>query len=104
MDYSKTTVDYNNFPGTGSFLGIIIVEFCIGFFLLCMGELLFLKSFHCSKQFCWHFWRNPDHGHGLIVINVENQQLLPIRTLRLSKLKNVQTDLASTIFLIPLML
>lgn len=69
-----------------------------------MGELLFLKSFLCSKQFCWHYLRTPDQGHGLIVRDVENQQLLLLRTLRLSKFKNVETDLASTIFLIPLLL
>lgn len=40
MDYSKTTVDYNNFPGTGSFLGIIIVEFCIGFFFVMHGGVV----------------------------------------------------------------
>lgn len=104
MDYSKKTVHYNNFPGTGSFLGIIIVEFCISFFCWAWGSCFFLKSSHCSKQFCWHYWRNPDQDHGLIVRDVENQQLLPIRTLRLSKLKTVETDLASTTSLIPLLL
>lgn len=40
MDYSKKTVDYNNFPGTGSFLGIIIVEFCISFFVMHGGVVV----------------------------------------------------------------
>lgn len=38
MDYSKKTVHYNNFPGTGSFLGIIIVEFCITLFVVVVGR------------------------------------------------------------------
>lgn len=49
-------------------------------------------------------FEDSDQGHGLTVGDVKNQHLLPIRTLRLSKLKNVETDLASTIFLIPLLL
>lgn len=49
-------------------------------------------------------FEDSDQGHGLTVRDVKNQHLLPIRTLRLSKLKNVETDLASTIFLITLLL
>lgn len=40
MDYFKKTVDYNNFPGTGSFLGIIRVEFCISLFVMHGGVVV----------------------------------------------------------------
>lgn len=40
MDYSKKTVDYNNFLGIGSFLGIIRVEFCISFFVVHGGVVV----------------------------------------------------------------